>query len=72
MGHVVRIRPAPWFFPLQLGLYLQPTMSAILAATRASLRNTRAPTMMLRRSLHIENTSETVRTSYPLNVLLTS
>lgn len=47
-------------------------MSAILAATRASLRNTRAPTMMLRRSLHIENTSETVRTSYPLNVLLTS
>lgn len=36
-------------------------MSAIFAATRASLRNTRAPTMMLRRSLHIENTPETVR-----------
>ncbi|WFD15009.1 hypothetical protein MARU1_001020 [Malassezia arunalokei] len=35
-------------------------MSAIFAATRASLRNTRAPTMMLRRSLHIENTTETV------------
>ena len=60
-GHVARTRPAPWFFPLQVSSFPQPTMSAIFAATRASLRNTRAPTMMLRRSLHIENTPETVR-----------
>lgn len=36
-------------------------MSAILAASRASFRATRAPAMMMRRSMHIENTVETVR-----------
>ncbi|KOS14762.1 ethanolamine transporter [Malassezia pachydermatis] len=36
-------------------------MSMIFAASRASLRAAQAPSMALRRSLHIENTVENVR-----------
>ncbi|WFD19475.1 hypothetical protein MCAP1_001705 [Malassezia caprae] len=35
-------------------------MSALLAASRASLRASKAPVMALRRSVHIENTVDNV------------
>lgn len=36
------------------------TMSALLAASRTSLRASKAPMMALRRSVHIENTVDNV------------